>query len=207
VILVDDGSLDSTFDIVQKYSSSIKIIKLKNCGVEGASNKGINIAKGKFIVRVDADDLLNSNFLYEMSQYFEENAWSFLYPNYSKIDKNGNMIDLISLPEFNPKEIRMRGDFLATGTIYRKDDISDVGYYNDSVKNCGLENYELILKLLSKGKEGKLVNNKLFQYRVHSKNMSSLRRDNIISYGWQLAKSYELSSYRTNIFHPYGLVL
>ena len=59
----------------------------------------------------------------------------------------------IYLPKFDRKEIFERGDFLATGTIYRKKNYSkNIGYYNENKKNSGLENYELVFKVTIKKK-------------------------------------------------------
>ena len=207
VIVIDDGSTDSTVDIVGKYKNDLLFVQLENCGVEKASNCGMRLANGKYIVRVDADDRLESNYLLCMSKYFDDNTWDFLYSNYFNINENGNKIAEIKLPLFDPIEIRQRGDFLATGTIFRKTALEGNGLYNENVKNSGLENYELILNMLASGCKGCLVPELLFSYRKHLQNMSSNRRHSIIQYGEHLAAVYSLPNYMTNDYHPYGLIL
>jgi glycosyltransferase involved in cell wall biosynthesis len=63
IIIVDDGSTDNSFNIIQKYSvySNIKIIRQKNQGASAARNTGLAIAKGEYIQFLDADDLLSKN--------------------------------------------------------------------------------------------------------------------------------------------------
>ena len=63
VIVVDDGSVDSSRKILKKYSSKCKVIFLDNLGVEKASNIGISQAISPYFVRVDADDYLKKDFL------------------------------------------------------------------------------------------------------------------------------------------------
>lgn len=71
VIVVDDGSTDNTLEILQKYQESfdteqadkLTIITQTNGGVSVARNKGIDVAKGEYIVFVDGDDVFNTSIL------------------------------------------------------------------------------------------------------------------------------------------------
>ena len=66
LIIVDDGSTDGTWDIIQSYAKNEKkmvIKKQKNSGVSKARNAGIEIAKGDFLVFLDSDDWLEINAL------------------------------------------------------------------------------------------------------------------------------------------------
>lgn len=57
VIVVDDGSTDSTPEIAQTYSGSIKYVRQDNQGVAAAKNTGLGFSRGEFIAILDADDL------------------------------------------------------------------------------------------------------------------------------------------------------
>lgn len=66
LLLVDDGSPDSSGKICDRYSktdSRIKTIHQQNSGVSSARNTGINYATGEWIVFVDSDDWIESNYL------------------------------------------------------------------------------------------------------------------------------------------------
>ena len=60
LILINDGSTDSTLDILKRYESNenIRIINQTNQGVSVARNEGIRIAQGKYIYFLDSDDTL-----------------------------------------------------------------------------------------------------------------------------------------------------
>lgn len=207
-IFVDDGSSDNTLEVARAYEPDIKVITQSNSGVETASNHGIAQAQGRFWVRVDADDLLSPNYLATLASLTAHEHWSFLYSDYNKIDAEGAVIGPVALPDFDADEIRERGDFLATGTMYRAADAAKVGNYCVTTANCGLENFELILKVLQNGNYGTHVDQELFSYRIHRKNMSLTRRQSIIRYGQKLAERFDLrGGYRTNANHPYGLTL
>ncbi|MDR3695463.1 glycosyltransferase [Mucilaginibacter sp.] len=61
IIMVDDGSSDSSLSVAQKYADGKKIILIsqKNSGASVARNMGLKVAKGEYIQFLDADDLLN----------------------------------------------------------------------------------------------------------------------------------------------------
>lgn len=66
ILLVDDGSTDKSGNICDKYANSnsnIFVVHKKNGGLPSARKKGIELSKGKYIVYVDSDDRLKSNFL------------------------------------------------------------------------------------------------------------------------------------------------
>ena len=64
IIVIDDGSTDDTFSILRGYKnkhSCIKIFSQKNQGSSSARNKGVSLAKGKFLAFIDSDDYINPN--------------------------------------------------------------------------------------------------------------------------------------------------
>lgn len=73
VILVDDGSIDNTQTILKPYLSRINYVYQSNQGVAAARNKGIEIAKGKLIAFLDADDLFLPQKLQQQVALFKLN--------------------------------------------------------------------------------------------------------------------------------------
>ena len=69
LIIIDDGSTDETENILLKYKLNADIYIQENNGVENASNHGINSAKGRYICRIDSDDILSENFLINISSF------------------------------------------------------------------------------------------------------------------------------------------
>lgn len=210
VLFMDDGSDDDSLRIAEKFQSRFKNLRLNhtgNCGLEATCNAGYRLAEHDCVLRVDVDDMLAQDYLKRMDMeirrhpgydfYYSKNYYEY----YSEAEKH-----LKTLPDFNRDEIFQRGDFFATGTVYYKKDILDVGGYPSHEKNCGLENYYLTLRLLSAGKKGFAVDGAIFFYRRHHSNMSTIKRTAIISFGQELLKSYG-RLYTTNENHPYGLKL
>lgn len=66
MVVVDDGSTDSSASIVSEYEkcdSRIKLVKQNNAGSAAARNNGIRLAEGQYIALLDADDLWHNDFL------------------------------------------------------------------------------------------------------------------------------------------------
>lgn len=73
IIVIDDGSTDSSLKILKSYSNKIRIFQQQNEGPASARNKGIKEAKGKYLAFLDADDYWHENFLTETISFIEEN--------------------------------------------------------------------------------------------------------------------------------------
>lgn len=82
LILVDDGSIDNTSEICQKYQNqypdNIIYLYQENQGQGAARNLGLKHAKGKYVNFLDSDDKFSGNTFYSVYEFFEK--------NYDKID-------------------------------------------------------------------------------------------------------------------------
>ena len=76
VIVVNDGSVDNTKNIVEKKckkNNNIKLINQKNSGVSCARNNGINNSNGEYLSFVDSDDCLSSHYISRLYEMINEN--------------------------------------------------------------------------------------------------------------------------------------
>ena len=68
VILIDDGSQDNSFGIMQEYKDKFPeetiIISQENKGVSAVRNRGLEVALGKYVAFLDSDDFINTCLLY-----------------------------------------------------------------------------------------------------------------------------------------------
>lgn len=201
VIVVNDGSTDNTQKIISEYKNKIKIFNKENSGIEKSFNYAIKKMKGEFFLRLDADDKLKKNCIENFLKHIHKD-YDFFYSDYIIINNKNNILKKTNLPKFNKKEIFKRGDFLATGTLYKKKVLKVNSGYNEDFKNCGLENYEFLLELINKNLIGLLIKKELFYYRIHDKNMSLIKEHQINLYGKNLFKKKKYGKYVINMNHP-----
>nr|WP_288248025.1 glycosyltransferase [uncultured Romboutsia sp.] len=139
IILVNDGSTDNSRKIIENYAKKdnrIKVIHQQNSGPSVARNKGIRIAKGKYIGFVDSDD------------YIEPNMYEELYNN-----ANNKNIE-VAMCSYNEKHLYNDIEYvikpkLDSNRIYEKEDIKQ-GIISTFSKNDNYGFYSLCNKLYLK---------------------------------------------------------
>ena len=101
VIVVDDGSKDSTAEVVRQFAEKVKLIRQANAGVSSARNAGIRAATGQWIAFLDADDEWLPDFLRVQTALLSRNsdlAWSAA--NYMTCYAVRQAAEYITDPEF-----------------------------------------------------------------------------------------------------------
>lgn len=99
IILVDDGSTDSSRSICDDYAQkhdNIKAIHIQNSGPATAKNKGLKLALGNYIALTDSDDKMEPLMLHKMVTAGYEHDADIICCNYKQIDENGNVSHLNS---------------------------------------------------------------------------------------------------------------
>lgn len=165
IIIVDDLSSDKSKKIIKNFliNKNIHLIEnKKNIGVAASSNKGIKKAKGKYIVRVDADDFISKEFLNILYFSIEGNK-NYLGSscNYQMINNDGKKLNVLD-HSIDP---------ISCGIMYNKKKLVKFGMYNSKFRHR--EEEELRFRL---GKNYKIVhtNINLYRYRMHNTNKTKM---------------------------------
>lgn len=152
LIVIDDGSKDSSAQIVRKIAEAdnrIKLLQQKNAGSAAARNNGIRNAKGRYIALLDSDDLWHSGFLYEQLKFMREKGALCVNCSYERIDSESELIlhPIIAKAETNYSDmLRMNYigclsglyDASVYGKVYLHEELKsirdDYAYWLDIVK-------------------------------------------------------------------------
>ncbi len=94
IIVVNDGSTDSTLEVLRQYSSCVKVINQNNKGLAASRNVACRAANGKYIALLDADDLCLPGRIALQVAYMEQNQDIVMCSSdFSAFDKNGVIAD------------------------------------------------------------------------------------------------------------------
>ena len=101
VICVDDGSTDSSLDILHTFENkfdNLTVLKQKNSGAAAARNLGIKHSKGKYILFVDSDDFIEKDTLKMLYENSVSNDSDIVLFNSDEFDEKGHVRDRIYFP-------------------------------------------------------------------------------------------------------------
>lgn len=157
IIVIDDCSSDNSRGVMDSFGGYIKpIYNNKNMGLAASCNKAIRSALGKYIVRVDADDYVTTDFL-KVHQLFLSN---------NKGDMNSTSCDYYEVDLNENVLIRRSGVTfpIACATMYRLDDIIDIGLYDESLPR---EDEEFRNRFLKSGRNVYNIPIPMYRYSQH----------------------------------------
>ncbi len=153
VIVVNDGSTDSSKDIVEEFikannSHDIILVNQENRGVSIARNNGIKLAKGEFIALLDSDDYWENNKLYEQVKVMRNNNDIYLLGTLAKSHKKRRSIEEIRYIKFS--KLLFKNYLNTSSVMIRKDVFNMVGYFNARKRYS--EDYDLWLRICKRYK-------------------------------------------------------
>ncbi len=176
LILIDDGSTDDTWSIIQSYcvrDRRVVAISKKNTGLADSLNVGLAQAKGNWIARLDQDDLCEPTRLDEQINFVRNNPDVVLLgTGFLEFGKKG-VIRTHIYPSSHRKLVRRlersQGFFPHSSAFYRADVVRQVGGYNLRIRWA--DDWRLWLELSLRGKITTLPK-PLVRIRKHSDQMS-----------------------------------
>lgn len=179
IIVVDDGSTDDTQAVVEEYGEKVVYRKIKSSGRPAVPrNVGAKMARGEYIAFLDSDDIWLPAKLKEQLGIFADHPNIVLVSsNADKIDAKGERFgELVVTKELLPKQTNynelLKNNFICTSaTVVRKDAFLSAGGFNESPNLKAVEDYELWLRLASRG-EIAYQEKPTILYRVHEGNIS-----------------------------------
>lgn len=173
VLIIDDGSTDNSREIIEKYRSveNIEIIYQKNKGLNATNNVALKIARGKYIMRLDADDYLELSAVAIMTAILEADPeLGLVFPDYYYVDANGNVTGQERRHHFDDEVSLYDQPAHGACTLIRTEFLRNLGGYDESF-TCQ-DGYELWIKFVSFHKVTN-ISRPLFSYRRHGNNLTT----------------------------------
>ncbi len=150
-IIVDDGSIDGSLKIINQFSDPrIVLLKnLENLGLTRTLNKGLHIARGEYIARMDADDISMPERIEKQVLYLDNNKNVMLVgTSFLHIDQNGAVIAREPV-EIDPKKIKQRivtdNKFCHGSIMFRHSVAENFGFYREQFTYA--QDYDYCLRL------------------------------------------------------------
>ncbi|MBR0487603.1 MAG: glycosyltransferase family 2 protein [Treponema sp.] len=207
ILIANDCSTDNTLEILEllsKEDSRIKIINNEqNLKIVKTLNKLIEIATGKYIARMDADDISLPDRIEKQVLFLEKNPeYAMCGTNAWHIDDNGNIIgktDLPLTPEKNKYFLKYYSTFYHPTIMIRSEVYKNNLYSEDYLY---AEDYELWCRLIFKN-DIKCANlkEKLFKYRISASQTCNLHSNDQSVVINKIFQRYNIVSQRMLVHH------
>lgn len=174
LLVLDDGSKDNTFQIINEFGrkdSRIKPLKNeKNMGVSATRNRGIELASGDWIAFLDSDDMWEPFKLEKQLRVADKSLAEFIFTGSSYINEQGEPFKgIFEVPEkVTYKKLRNHNVISCSSVIVKKKYFENIKMEKDEMH----EDYAVWLKILKLGVIAYGVNEPLLIYRI-SRNSKS----------------------------------
>jgi glycosyltransferase involved in cell wall biosynthesis len=155
IIVVDDGSTDNTQEVLADYANKVTIVKQDNAGSNPARNRGLQEARGEFIIFCDADVTMLPKMLETMHTVLVQHPEaSYAYSGFWFGWKHFKGL------AFDADKLR-RLNYIHTSSLVRR---ADFPGFDNAIKR--LQDWDVWLTMLEQGKRGILVPQTLFSVGI-----------------------------------------
>lgn len=196
LIIIDDDSTDKTWKIIEQYAKKdFRVICTKKDenekGISKSMNKGIEMARGKYITRMDSDDIIIPEKIFRQVQFLDKNEeYGVCSVNIAMMDNLGNIYNENVYPE---QKVPSEWTFLWTNPVpnapcmYRASIIKDNNITFSDLKTA--EDYDFLEKLITKTKVY-MINLPLYYYRYNEKSTYNKNRKETFKNSLKISEKY-----------------
>ena len=204
LIIIDDDSTDKTWEIIEQYAKKdFRVICTRKSenekGISKSMNKGIEMARGKYITRMDSDDIIIPEKILRQVQFLDENEeYGICSVNIAMMDNLGNIYNENVYPE---QKVPSEWTFLWTNPVpnapcmYRTNIIKDNNITFSNLRTA--EDYDFLEKLITKTKVY-MINLPLYYYRYNEKSTYNKNRTETFKNSLNISKRYYMEVTKKN---------
>jgi len=172
MIIVNDGSVDpNTIEVLKNLETKgYRVINQTNQGLAKTRNNGIRVAKGKYILPLDADNRIRPEYLIKGVQVFNQNPEvSVVYGKSEFFDQRTGIPAYTSA--FNLQKL-MLNNYIDACAIFRKEAWEKVGGFDENMPAMGYEDWDFWMKIAFSGGVFHFIDEVVFDYRYREDSMS-----------------------------------
>lgn len=175
IVVVDDGSSDNSVATTERWierhtgTPPVRVIRQSALGVAAAVRHGVASTSANLIVRVDADDLLDPEFLAALEAALADRPEAGYA--YSAMRMFGSATGRYPVQEFDATQLVIGGNFVPASALMRRAAYEAAGGIADLP---AWEDWDLWLSFLEAGWEGVLVDRELYYWRRHESSRNTM---------------------------------
>lgn len=172
-VICNDGSTDNTLKILKDVAALDKRIKIvgykENKGLANALNYCLNFSKGKYIARMDADDIASPDRFEKQIQFLETHKNFAFVGSIANVFNENGIWGILKMPEYPQKEDFLWNiPFIHPSMIFRKEVLLKIKGYSTEEINKRCEDYTLVMDLYSNGFKGYNFQEPLIDYYLEN---------------------------------------
>lgn len=154
-IIINDGSSDRTAEILEQFRAKdprIIVLSQQQKGLAAALNRGLFVARGKYIVRQDADDISLPDRFEKQLAYIERTRCDIVGSYSYLINEKGNILKIDKRPDTHEaiaRRLLIANCILHPTVMFKKESVLRIGGYNEEYEFS--QDYDLYLRGLRAG--------------------------------------------------------
>jgi glycosyltransferase involved in cell wall biosynthesis len=169
IIVVDDGSTDETWQVLEGFGDRIRKVRQQNSGPARSRNHGAQLASGEWLAFLDADDEWVPDKLARQIALADERT-AIVYSDRANVGAcervAGRLSDCVQFFEGDAFEPLLIGNFITTSSvIMRREWFDRLGGFDEGF--CGCEDWDLWLRCTAAGGCLRVCQDPLVRYRWH----------------------------------------
>lgn len=176
--IIDDGSTDGSLEVINRYKDRAEIVTRKNRGIVYTRNEAMGLAKGEFLLFVDADDWLDDNYVELLVEAAIKDSLDVVYCDACYfVSEKGDTRSSLDPPVFNLERLKNE-NFVHMSSLIKLSSVGDVAF-DQNTEKVTHEDWDFYLNLALNGAKFGRVNGVALNYRIKPSSRSELMNSEV----------------------------